>query len=109
MAEVMNSIDKGRALSIAYHDFSKNLIVFYSVPITRFTIYMGGISRQLMLRSPADDHGAEDSLEISSDICNVLIKDLDDEAACAFSKHATDTKPEPGIKCWRAGLQLKGT
>lgn len=62
-----------------------------------------------MLQSPADDHAAEDSLDITSDICNVSINDLDDEAAHAFSKHATDTKPKAGTKCWRAGLQLKGS
>lgn len=62
-----------QTLSIAYHVFSKNLTVFYSFLITRFMILTGGISRQLMLQSPANDHQAEDSSETRNDIYNVLI------------------------------------
>lgn len=105
-SEVISSIDKERALSFAY--FSKDLTVFYSLLITRFMIYMGGINSQLMLQSAPDDHWPEDSSEISSYIYNILNNDLDNETACTFSKPATDTKQGAGTKCWRAGLQHKG-
>lgn len=61
-----------------------------------------------MMQSPADDHWAEDSSEIRSDIYNVFINDLDDETAHTFSKPATDTKPGQGQNVGEQGYNLKG-